>query len=330
MIILSIPSPTPTPKVNDILQETIISKILLILIAFFLSVLSYYYIERPFRNRKLGFNKILISLGILLTVIIIFNVKIVKENGFKTRFEYLKKINQNYNPDNIFLGKTRMNNSQIDLNTFNIKDFNIIIMGDSHGEDLFNSLNLNFDLFNDIKFYYIDDLLGDISFDEVDDKSNNKKLLKEANAIIISYRWDEYRFNLLKNNIKKIKNLNNKIFITSSTNEYKVFNKLFTLLDYEILFKKIDIDYFGFKKLYFENRVISSNSIINQKLKNFTIENNLTYLNKEDYMCDLTNKECDYLDEDGYKIFYDYGHYTEHGARHFGKKIYEINWLKIN
>jgi len=149
-------------KVNDILQETIISKILLILIAFFLSVLSYYYIERPFRNRKLGFNKILISLGILLTVIIIFNVKIVKENGFKTRFEYLKKINQNYNPDNIFLGKTRMNNSQIDLNTFNIKDFNIIIMGDSHGEDLFNSLNLNFDLFNDIKFYYIDDLLGDI------------------------------------------------------------------------------------------------------------------------------------------------------------------------
>src|SRR6056300_196296 len=42
--------------VKDILQETIISKILLILIAFFLSVLSYYYIERPFRNRKLGFN----------------------------------------------------------------------------------------------------------------------------------------------------------------------------------------------------------------------------------------------------------------------------------
>jgi len=88
--------------VKDILQETIISKILLILITFFLSVLSYYYIERPFRNRKLGFNKILIYLGILLAIIIIFNVKIIKENGFKTRFEHLKKINQNYNPDNIF------------------------------------------------------------------------------------------------------------------------------------------------------------------------------------------------------------------------------------
>ena len=47
-------------------------------------------------------------------------------------------------------------------------------------------------------------------------------------------------------------------------------------------------------------------------------------------MCELTNKECDYLDKDGHKIFFDYGHYTEYGARHFGKKIYEINWLKIN
>ena len=37
-----------------------------------------------------------------------------------------------------------------------------------------------------------------------------------------------------------------------------------------------------------------------------------------------------YVDDDGYKIFYDYGHYTEYGAKYFGKKIYEINWLKIN
>ena len=84
------------------------------------------------------------------------------------------------------------------------------------------------------------------------------------------------------------------------------------------------------KKLYFKNRIISSNSNINQTLKKFASENNLTYLNKEDYMCDIPNKECDYVDKDGYKIFYDYGHYTEYGARYFGKKIYEINWLKIN
>ena len=37
----------------------------------------------------------------MATAIIIFNVKIIKRI-FKSRFEYLKEINQNYNPDNFF------------------------------------------------------------------------------------------------------------------------------------------------------------------------------------------------------------------------------------
>jgi peptidoglycan/LPS O-acetylase OafA/YrhL len=314
-------------KINGSVSGSIVGKLILIPLIFFLSILSYLFVERSFRNRKLGFNIIITFLSIMLTVIIIFNIIIIKENGFKFRFKHLNKINQNYNPDNLFLGRTRMINSQKNLNDFNLRDFNIVITGDSHGEDLFNSLNLNRNFFKDIKFYYIENLLSD----KLDDISNNEKLLKQANAIIISYRWDDYRFNLLKDGIKKIKKLNQKIFITSRTNEYKVFSKLYTLLDYKVLFNKDEnIDYFGLKKIYFENRVISSNSIINQKLKKFAFENSLTYLNKEDYMCNIFHKECDYVDKDGYKIFYDYGHYTEYGARYFGKKIYEINWLKIN
>ena len=263
----------------------------------------------------------------MLIAIIIFNIKIINENGFEFRFKHLKKINQNYNPDNIFLGRARMNNSQINFNDFNVKDFNIVIIGDSHAGDLFNSLNLNRNLFKDIKFYYIENLLSE----KLDDISNNEKLLKRANAIIVSYRWDDYKFNLFKESLGKIKDLNQKIFITSRTNEYKAFSKLYTLLDYEVLFNKDkEIDYFGLKNLYFRNRVINSNSIINQKLKKFASENSLTYLNKEDYMCDIIYEECDYVDKNGYKIFYDYGHYTEYGARYFGKKIYEINWLQIN
>jgi hypothetical protein len=313
-------------KINGLISGSVIGKLILILVIFFLSILSYLLVERPFRNRKLNFIKILIYLNILLTTLIIFNLKIVKENGFKNRFEYLKKVNQNYNPDNFFLSKTRMKNSQQSLNDFNTEDFNIIIIGDSHGEDLFNSLNLNSDFFNDIKFYYIQNS----SYDKLYLISKNENFLKRANIIIVSYRWDDYKFNRFKNNFHQIKDLNQKIFITSRTNEYNVFSKLYTLLDYEVLFRNKDLDYFGFKKLYFANRIINSTSIINQKLKNFALENNLTYLNKEDYMCDIVEKECDYIDKDGYKIFFDYGHYTEYGARHFGKKIYEINWLKKN
>jgi hypothetical protein len=313
-------------KINGLISGSVIGKLILIPVIFFLSILSYLLVERPFRNRKLNFIKILVYLSILLTTLIIFNLKIIKENGFNSRFEYLKKTNQNYNPDNFFLSKTRMKNSQQNLNDFNTEDFNIIIIGDSHGEDLFNSLNLNSDFFKDIKFYYIQDSL----YDKLDLISKNENFLKRANIIIVSYRWDDYKFNRFKNNFHQIKDLNQKIFITSRTNEYNVFSKLYTLLDYEVLFRNKDLDYFGFKKLYFANRIINSTSIINYKLKNFALENNLTYLNKEDYMCDIVEKECDYIDKDGYKIFFDYGHYTEYGARHFGKKIYEINWLKKN
>ena len=315
-------------KISGLVSGSIIGKLILIPVIIFLSILSYLFIERPFRNKKLSFNRILMLLGIMFIIIIIFNIKIIKENGFESRFESLKKINQNYNPDNIYLGKTRMISSQQNLNDFDIKDFNIVIIGDSHGGDLYNALNLNRNLFYDMKFYFIGNFLSDKLDDDI---SNNEKFLKQANAIIISYRWDDFKFNLLEESIRKIRDLNQKIFITSRTNEYKVPSKLYTLLDYEILFNKDkNIDYFGLKNLYFKNRIISSNSNINQKLKKFSSENNLSYLNKENYMCDLPNKECDYVDKDGHKIFYDYGHYTEYGARYFGKKIYKINWLKIN
>jgi peptidoglycan/LPS O-acetylase OafA/YrhL len=314
-------------SVNDFFQESTNSKILLILITFFLSVLSYYYIERPFRNKKLSFKKTLIYLSILIITLFVFNMKIIQEKGFKIRFNYLKKINQNYNPDNIFLRQSRMKNSQTNLNDFNTKEFNVIIIGDSHGENLFLALNLNRNLFNDKKFYYI----GDKFFNTPNSLSKSKEFLKQSDIIIISYRWNDKKLKQLKDNfIDQIKDLNEKIFITSNTNEYKDPSKLYPLLDYEVLVKKKDFNYFGLKNLYFKNRVVHSKSNINQKLKKFAFEKNLKYLNKEDYMCEIKKKECDYVDEEGYKIFYDYGHYTEYGAKYFGKKIYETNWLKIN
>ena len=47
---------------------------------------------------------------------------------------------------------------------------------------------------------------------------------------------------------------------------------------------------------------------------------------RHDYGVDDLKKE----NAEGFKIFYDYGHYTMEGAKYLGKKIYETNWLKIN
>ena len=307
-------------KINGVLSGNIMGKFYLIPIVLILSVFSYYLIERPFRNKKYSFKKVSIFLIFLLSTLLIFNLLVIENNGYPKRFEKLKKINKNYNPDNIFLAKTRMGVFNINKK-FNTKNFNILIAGDSFAEDLYNSLNLNSHRYNGVDFFH----------DGYDyNLITNDELIKNSDMVIYSYDWNDARLKNLKNDLRQIQNLNANIAITSSSNEYKVSSGLYTLLDYKILFEKNFFDYYGLKKLYFRNRLIDSKSNINQKLKKFTTKEKLKYLNREDFMCEILKNQCDYVDKDGNKLLYDYGHYTKYGAKFFGKKIYESNWLQLN
>ena len=95
---------------------------------------------------------------------------------------------------------------------------------------------------------------------------------------LYSYNWNDVRLKNFKNDFKKIQNLNANIAITSSSNEYKVPSRLYTLLDFKVLFEKKKFDYFGLKKIYFKNRVIDSKSNINQELKKFALKEKLKYI----------------------------------------------------
>lgn len=250
----------------------------------------------------------------------VFSFLIIKTNGFPKRFEKLKEINNNYNPDNFSLSQNRMGKFNKDKK-FNKGNYNILLVGDSFAEDLFNALNLTRSLYNKVDFFFFDLNYSSITSDE---------LFKNSNMVIYSYDWNISRFKDFEKNLKKIMNLNSNIAITSSSNEYKVHSGLYTLLDYKILFEGKNFDYYGLKKLYFNNRLVHSNTQINKDLKNLAIKNNLIYLNREDYMCEVLNNKCDYVDNKGTKLLYDYGHYTKDGAKFFGNKIYKMNWLQLN
>jgi len=198
-----------------------------------------------------------------------------------------------------------------------------LIIGDSHGDDFHNIFFSNKNLFSNYDFIKVQNNKFDLL--------TKSKIINSADIIIFSYRWSEGEFDFVfKKMVPYLKNKNKKIVITSNTNEYKVKSKMYTLLDNEILFKKNTTNYFELKKLYYDNRVLNSNSSINKKLKKLSKKYNLVYLNKEDYLCDLVKKECDYITEEGHKIFYDYGHYTLDGAKYLGKKIFDMGWLKVN
>ena len=307
-------------KINGIVSGSLIGKFILIPIILILSISSYYLIEKPLRNKNYSFKKVLFFIFFLLSILVTFNLLVIEKKGYPKRFEKLKEINKNYNPDNFFLAASRMGKFNIDK-TFNSKNFNILIVGDSFAEDLYNALNLNKHKYNSVDFF-----LSDYDYNLI----TQEELIKKANLIIYSYDWNNNRLQNFKNNLKNIKRINSNIGITSSSNEYKVSSRLYTLIDQKILFDKKKFDYFGLKKMYFKNRLIHSESSINQKLKKFALKENLKFLNREDFMCDVVKKECDYVDNEGNKLLYDYGHYTKFGAKFFGKKIFETNWLQLN
>ena len=306
-------------KINGIVSGSIIGKFSLIPIILILSVLSYYYIERPFRNKNYSYKKVITLLIFLLSILLTFNLLVIEKNGFPKRFDKLKIINVNYNPDNFFLGETRIEKFNIDKK-FDAENFNIVIVGDSFAEDLYNALNLNSHRYNNVDFFLSGYNYNLITSDE---------LLKNSNMVIYSYDWNDARLKNFKSDLKKIQKFNLNIAITSSSNEYKVPSRLYTLLDHKVLFDKKNFDYFGLKNMYFKNRLIHTESNINNELKKFALKEKLKYLNREDFMCDVLKNECDYVDKDGNKLLYDYGHYTKYGAKFFGKKIYESNWLQL-
>jgi peptidoglycan/LPS O-acetylase OafA/YrhL len=70
----------------------IFKKLLIGIIALIVSILSYYLIERPCRNKKNKFKIIFSGIVIFIFILIIFNYKIIQEEAYKNRFpEILKK-----------------------------------------------------------------------------------------------------------------------------------------------------------------------------------------------------------------------------------------------
>ena len=310
-------------KISGLVSGNILFKILLIIFTVAISGLSYYFIEKKFRNKDIQFKNLFLIVITTSIMIIFINLNIINNKGFPSRYDKSQSVNKNYNVDNFALAEKSIPKENRDKQEFSPSKIKILIIGDSHGDDFHNIFFSNKNLFSNYDFIKVQNNKFDLL--------TKSKIINSADIIIFSYRWSEGEFDFVfKKMVPYLKNKNKKIVITSNTNEYKVKSKMYTLLDNEILFKKNTTNYFELKKLYYDNRVLNSNSSINKKLKKLSKKYNLVYLNKEDYLCDLVKKECDYITEEGHKIFYDYGHYTLDGAKYLGKKIFDMGWLKVN
>jgi peptidoglycan/LPS O-acetylase OafA/YrhL len=338
-------------RISNFFDNNIIYKIAFLIITIFLSSISYYFVERPFRNKKINFRKIFILIIIIIFSITLVNSYVVLKEG-KINDIY-KKIENIYLYNDFFNENLRKKSWEYVRNqsqTFQSKDkIKILIVGDSHSKDLFNVFIQNKNLFKNYEF-----LRYGLNFDKnLDEKKikafNESKIFRQSDIILISDYFSgkvasdklDTFLEMFKNKKKIILTSNSNIYLDPDKSEIKIFRTAkLTLFDNFLLKNKkekkfIDKDLSSedrnkINNYYYENLNLDKLNNINTKLKKIAKKHNIQFLNKIDFQCNLSKKICFGVTEEGLKTHYDYGHFTLEGAKFFGKRIFDIKWLKIN
>ncbi|MDC0356527.1 acyltransferase [Candidatus Pelagibacter sp.] len=302
----------------ELSEDNIFKKILIALTILILSIFSYYLIEKPFRRKKINFKKILLLLFVKLLIIIIFS---------------LYAINLKYHP---FLTKYNDQHRNFELN-YNYNNFddrmNIFIIGNSYADNLLNIFYNNKEL--DSKYYFYTAVANEVGanyqidclvdfFEEnklICDKnlfSSFKSQYKKSDFIIFAEKFN-YTLTYLNPKFDKIIN-----YLKKDKKKFIVF--LDDLSGAEILdiyiHRKGDIpdlnDLRELEKQLFK-KVINYKKNEIEKIKNKFFKNDIKFLTRSEIFCDYLNKKCPLI-KNNEKLYSDYGHLTNNGAKFFSIK----------
>ena len=317
-------------------DESFIAKIIIILLSIILSILSYFFLEKPFRNKKVINNKrllIYISLSFLIILSLSLFFLDKNKNNQKGLYEKVNIDNQVYFDE----VNTKLKEI-ISINNFektNTKK-NILIIGNSHAMDLFLMLKTNSNLFKNYNFEFSGfDLLKNelIEKDYKNEKTIKfKKIFKASDIVLFSNRWSENDIVLLEKLINPILNTNKQIIIANhNVTLPSVGKRDVTLLDqYIINNKKLPqkSELIKLERQYFDYMINDNKrNRFNNRLKKIADQYNFSLLDKSAYQCNFENKRCKIFTPDGDKINYNAHHHTFNGLKYLGGVIHSINWL---
>ena len=198
-------------------NESFSAKIVYFIIIIVISIISYNLIEKVFRNKQIiSLKKFYLSLFFLVFSNFIINIVFIQKEGFQNRYSELKEIFPYYEPNNKNLTleswrylsdkkgnkKVFFDNKEDEFNfspKFNSnKALKLLFVGDSHSKDLFNVFYTNKEFYKNFEFSRYGFNLEWLD-NEKDIKINifkNSNLLKEADIIIISNRWNSHKIKL--------------------------------------------------------------------------------------------------------------------------------------
>ncbi len=186
-------------RITDIFSENLLVKILFILFSLILSIFSYFFVERPARNKKNKFNFIFYFLLSFIIFLIIFNLNVLINDGFKKRFPEILDIRKSI----ILRDPTtfkRCNSHPFETCYFNKNSKQKVFMiGDSHALAIISDLkekiiNKNYQFITSAYpgcFYFYKfnkrDKKTDKDINDCPIQSQHELLSKSENSIIIFF-----------------------------------------------------------------------------------------------------------------------------------------------
>ena len=318
------------------LTPNFFSKLLVGLIILVLSIFSYYCIERPFRNKKFKIKKVIIFLFIVINFVSIFSFFVINKNGELNSINV--KLEENikspmfedeckfFANNSKFFKIERINNCKMKLGKF------ILIVGDSHADDLYNSISK----VSDKNEFIIGLLVGGRPFDERTDYDggymNVLDFIKEYSGDIKYIFFTHKGSYFLKNQCS------DKNYILSVCRRLPLNqNQIDKTFKYLSLLKELknEIIFFGphLEPNNYLNRkmiisALSKKDIddntnydlleVDKKLKEISKNKNINYLSKIDVI--NFNFKKDYIVGTNF-TFSDTDHWNDFGEIYFGRRI---------
>lgn len=315
-------------RIYEFIQGSLLNKLLLGIIILVLSIFSYFFVEKFFRNKKNNFYKIFKLIFFLILIILIFSIFIIIKDGKvnKTNTFIEKQISSP-----LYRGECKFstNNSNFLNEDFFKKDFSeckkkynkfILILGDSHSIDLFNSIS---------KISSKNEFIVGLNREGCRPLDKNFKNCHYLNALTF--------INENKNNIKIILFTHKGSYFLTNYNQLPINEQLNKTINYLLEIKKINSKLLFIGPHLEPNVILNNKSISNflngknfkentnfylievdKKLKKVSKNNNINYISKIDILDFKFQK--DFIVDNNF-TFSDTDHWSEFGEVYFGKKL---------
>ena len=303
-------------------EGNIFIKLLMGIFVLILSIISYYFIEKPFRGTKIKFKKIFLFLflNLLLLVSISAYSLQLKFHPFLTKYSgEHKNFELNY-----------------DYNNFSDKK-NVFIIGNSYADNLLNIFSNNKELVDDYYFYtaLADNVGANYQIECLIDFFKENKLICDKN--LFSFLQTQYK----KSNyiVFAERFYNGKTFLSDDFDKIIEFlkkdkKKFIVFLDDIRGADMLDIyihrkgrlpnlDELKELENEFFEKVVNWKKNKLKKVKDKLSKNNIKFLTRSELFCDYSIKKCHLIKNEN-KLYADYGHITNNGAKYFSKEINSI------